>query len=84
MEQEPPKNSDAKEKKIERKHGPARPFPIPIVSSPSPVNPEFEGFKEKFVRKVKENPIVPLGSRSAGNDEFFYNHLLGPAHFNTE
>lgn len=60
MEQGPPKNSDEKGKKIERKHGPPRPVATPRI--PSTVNPEFEGFKEKFIRKVKENPVVPIGS----------------------
>ncbi|NXQ54318.1 HIG2A protein, partial [Anthoscopus minutus] len=34
--------------------------PPPLEPSPLPVFPE-EGFVEKFLRKTRENPLVPLG-----------------------
>lgn len=39
--------------------------PPPLEPSPLPTFAE-EGFGEKFLRKTRENPLVPLGEGGAG------------------
>lgn len=39
--------------------------PPPWETYPLPTFPE-EGFTEKFLRKTRENPLVPLGEGGAG------------------
>lgn len=39
--------------------------PPPLEPSPLPTFPE-EGFADKFLRKTRENPLVPLGEGGAG------------------